>query len=180
MSQRSTVITHFPNSQCFCLDRCNCAANPPFSPSSSPGSEYLNHRRWSQESSSSKRQHFRSNLILPQQAGASSPPTPLNRSPCITPTISRKGSKDSWGQGAEKGDDICIVVTDADTRPNPWGSSEIEQEGASWMSNFTAITTKQEPKEKGSPRKTPSSPGWKTFNADVLSAYFLMRFRLSS
>ena len=125
---------------------------PPLSPSSSVGSEYLDHRPWSQE-------HLVSSLRLPQQAAAS---TPVNLSPCVTPNISRKGSRSSLSQGGEsfqeKGDDICIVVTDADRKSSPWGSSEMVHEGASWMANFSVITT-QEPKERNSPKKRPSSPG---------------------
>ena len=142
----------FLHSQCFCTERCTCSIVPPLSPSSSAGSEYLNHRRWSQE-------HLVSSLKLPQQVAAS---TPVNLSPCVTPTRSRRGSRSSWSQGGDsfqgKGDDICIVVTDADPKSNPWGSCEMAQEGASWMANFTTITT-QEPKERNSPKNRSSSPG---------------------
>ena len=147
----------FFSSQCFCTGTCTCAAVLPVSPSSSVGSDYLNRRRWSQESNFSQKGHLASNLKLPQQEGASSP---LG----ISPSLSRKQSKSSWSQGGdsvqEKGDDICIVVTDADPRSNPWGSCEKERKGAPWMANFPAIIA-QESKERSSPRKRPSSPGLK-------------------
>ncbi|XP_067036143.1 fibroblast growth factor receptor 3-like isoform X1 [Acropora muricata] len=95
------------NSQCFCTDRCTCAACVlPVCPSS----EYLHCRRWSQESISSTKRSRASTLQLPH--GASAPQTP---SPGVTPDFSRKGRKGSWSPGTssdqEKGDDICIVVT---------------------------------------------------------------------
>lgn len=115
-----TFDFHSVCSQCFCTDRCTCAACVlPVCPSS----EYLHCRRWSQESISSTKRSRASTLQLPH--GASAPQTP---SPGVTPDFSRKGRKSSWSPGTssdqEKGDDICIVVTGTSRGSGPQGSSE--------------------------------------------------------
>ena len=96
-----------------------------------------------------------------QKADTSAPPTPLNLSPCVTPNLSRNGSKLSSIQGGditqEKGDDICIVVTDAEPSksPCPWNGSNKGASGDMWTANFTPITEQ----EQSSPKTRPSTPG---------------------
>ncbi|XP_068709736.1 uncharacterized protein [Montipora foliosa] len=141
--------------QCFCTDRCTCAVD---ALTSCPSSEYLNRRRWSQESNSPRRSRA-STLQLPY--GASSP---QGASPCVTPAISLTGRKKSWSLGGdssqEKGDDICrIVVTDADSR----SASERERATTSLLAGFTVVS-KQESKEKKSLKERPASPGSSSLN----------------
>lgn len=127
-------------------------------------SEYVNrHDSWSHGSSSSLQ---KINLKIPQKGGTSVPSTPLNLSPCVTPVLSRNGSKLGSSQGGDsiqdKGEDICIVVTDAEPRKrpslDPWGSSERAASGDRWMANFIPVT-EQEQKERNSPKKTSSISG---------------------
>ena len=118
-------------------------------------------RSWSNGSSRSLQ---KPKLKSHQKAGTSAPPTPLNLSPCLTPNLSRNGSKWSSIQGGEsnqdKGDDICIVVTDAEPSrsPCPWGGSDKGASDDRWMANFIAVT-EQEQQEQNSPKKISSTPG---------------------
>ncbi|XP_078358382.1 uncharacterized protein LOC144643110 isoform X2 [Oculina patagonica] len=142
---------------CLCGEACNCSVHPLMS----QRSEYVNrHNSWSQGSNSSLQ---KINLKIPQKGGTSVPTTPLNLSPCVTPVLSRNGSKLGSSQGGDsiqdKGEDICIVVTDAEPRKNPsldpWGSSERAASGDRWMANFIPVTEQ----ERNSPKKRSSIPG---------------------
>jgi len=140
---------------CLCNEACNCSAHQAIS----PGSDYVNRQRsWSNGSSHSLQTP---KLKSQQKVGTSAPPTPVNLSPCVTPNLSRNGSKLSSIQGGdsnqEKGDDICIVVTDAEPSksPCPWGGSDKGASGDMWTANFIPITEQ----EQNSPKKRPSTPG---------------------
>lgn len=139
---------------CLCNEACSCSPHQVIS----PGSEYVNRQRsWSNGSSHSLQTP---KLKSKQKAGTSAPPTPLNLSPCLTPNLSRNGSKLSSILGGdinqEKSDDICIVVTDAEPSksPCPWGGSDKGASGDMWTANFIPITEQ----EQNSPTKRPSTP----------------------
>lgn len=77
----------FFNHSCLCNEACSCSPHQVIS----PGSEYVNRQRsWSNGSSHSLQTP---KLKSQQKAGTSAPPTPLNLSPCLTPNLSRNGSK---------------------------------------------------------------------------------------
>lgn len=145
----------FFNHSCLCNEACSCSPHQVIS----PGSEYVNRQRsWSNGSSHSLQTP---KLKSQQKAGTSAPPTPLNLSPCLTPNLSRNGSKLSSILGGdinqEKSDDICIVVTDAEPSksPCPWGGSDKGASGDMWTANFIPITEQ----EQNSSTKRPSTPG---------------------
>ena len=143
------------NHSLLCNEACSCSAHQAIS----PGSEYVNRQRsWSNGSSHSLQTP---KLKSQQKPGTSAPPSPLNLSPCLTPNLSRNGSKLSSIQGGdssqEKGDDICIVVTDAEPSksPCPWDGSDKGASSDMWTANFIPITEQ----EQNSPKKIPSTPG---------------------
>ena len=165
---------------CSCAGACDCSVQLPVSPSSISGGEYCNRQRsWSQESTSPRQLHI-SNLEIPRPTRASANSIPLSLSPLATPALSPNESRCSSTQGGEalsraescdKGDDICIVVTEVDAMSNPWENSKVESGKDRWVADFTRGGSPR--KENKSAKKHSSSSGSSGYKAITFCSEFL-------